>query len=421
VSRLSRSPRPARPDPRREPDGPSAGDLVADRYRLEALVGKGGMGQVWAAFDSKLSRKVAVKIVDLDGVDPVASRSRFEREAELSRQLRGPSFVEVYDQGWADRRAYLVMELLEGETLHQRLTRVGVMSPEDALVVLRSVGACLRLAHTLQIVHRDLKPGNIFFAKAKSGQSGVQAVDGRAEIVKLLDFGIAKDAWDGARLTKPGVMLGSAFYMSPEQVRSGRDVDARADLWALSVILFRALTGERPFGGAAADALAKILAEAPPSPSALRPALGTSFDPFFEKALDKDPAWRFQSIDELLDGFLEAMHRQDHEAADAEADSALAALDRVGAPPPRPTLRAVPPPLPAPSEPPTVITPRSDELIPVVLEDAPLPPSTGQVEPNVAPRPLRRPRPALRLWQVGLLLLSLYVLVVAVGLLLAPR
>jgi serine/threonine-protein kinase len=115
--------------------------VIAARYRLEAVVGRGGMGQVWAAFDRKLSRRVAVKIVEIAGLDPDASKRRFEREAELSRQLRGPSFVEVYDQGWVGPRAFLVMELLEGETLHQRLSRVGVMTQEDALVVLRSVGA----------------------------------------------------------------------------------------------------------------------------------------------------------------------------------------------------------------------------------------------------------------------------------------
>jgi eukaryotic-like serine/threonine-protein kinase len=371
------------------------------------------MGEVWAAYDRKLARPVALKLVDLDGVDPEASKRRFVREAELSRQLRGPSFVEVYDQGWAGPRAFLVMELLEGETLHQRLTRVGTMSPEEALVVLRSVGACLRLAHTLQIVHRDLKPGNIFFAKTKSAQSGVRAVDGRAEIVKLLDFGIAKDAWDDARLTRPGVMLGSAFYMSPEQVRSGRDVDARADLWALSVILFRALTGQRPFGGAAAEALAKILSDDPPRASSLLPSLGTAFDSFFEKALDKEPSLRFQTIDDLLDGFVAAMQDQEREVAEADGSSVLAAIERLGVSsrPPRPKPPVVPPPLPSPSEPPTVITPSSDELIPVEIVDAPSLPSTWLLDRRVTSRPPRRQRTASKRWLVllGLLLLCVSV------------
>ncbi len=386
------------------------------------------MGQVWSAFDRKLTRRVAIKIIELDGVEPAASKSRFEREAELSRQLRGPSFVEVYDQGWTGPRAFLVMELLEGETLHERLSRVGIMAPEEALVVLRSVGTCLRLAHTLQIVHRDLKPGNIFFAKTKSGQSGVQALDGRDEIVKLLDFGIAKDAWDDARLTRPGVLLGSAFYMSPEQVRSGRDVDARADLWALSVILFRALVGQRPFGGGAAEALAKILTDDPPAPSSLQPSLGASFDLFFKKALDKEPSRRFQSIDDLIDGFVAAMHGHEPQAADSDGSSVLAAIERLGLsspPPPRPKLRAVPPPLPTPSEAPTVMTPRADELSPIELPepsvDAPSLPSTWLFDRRVTSRPpRRRARPAPR-WQVVLGLVLLCVLAVAAGVLLAAR
>jgi serine/threonine-protein kinase len=260
----------------------------------------------------------------------------------------------------------------------------------------------LRLAHTLQIVHRDLKPGNIFFAKTKSGQSGVQAVDGRGEIVKLLDFGIAKDAWDDARLTRPGVMLGSAFYMSPEQVRSGRDVDARADLWALSVILFRALTGQRPFGGAAAEALAKILSDAPPSPSSLRPSLGASFDSFFAKALDKEPASRFQTVDDLIDGFVAAMDGGAPASSEDEVDSVLAAiedLDAVSPRPPRAELRAVPPPLPTPSEPPTVITPCADELIPIELVDDPPLPSTGLSDRRPSSLPPRESRRRKR-WSV---------------------
>jgi eukaryotic-like serine/threonine-protein kinase len=362
------------------------------------------MGQVWSAFDSTLSRRVAIKLVELDDLDPEGSKRRFEREAALSRQLRGPSFVEVYDQGWIGRRPYLVMELLEGETLQERLARVGTLSPEEALLVLRAIGTCLRLAHTLQIVHRDLKPGNIFFAKAKSGRSGVRAIDGSGEIVKLIDFGIAKDAWDDARLTRPDVLLGSAFYMSPEQLRSGRDVDARSDLWALSVILFRAITGHRPFSGGAAEALAKIVASAPPLASSIRPALGTSFDAFFVKALEKDPSDRFQSIDDLLEGFVAAV--KDHEPVAIDLDDCWEVAE--------------PPPLPAASEPPTVITPRSDEMIPVIVEEAASLPVESPRE-RADTRPPRRRRRHRRRWLVGVGLVLACALAAAASIWLAPR
>jgi serine/threonine protein kinase len=246
--------------------------VIADRYLLEEEIARGGMGAVWAGFDREQHRRVAIKVIALDGGDGVEA-GRFKREAEISQQLRGPSFVEVYDHGIVENEAYLVMELLKGETLHERLRRVGTLTTDEAMVLLRSVASCLRLAHTLQIVHRDLKPGNVFFAQAKPGKSGVISLDGKNEVVKLFDFGIAKNAWDDSRLTRPGMLLGSAFYMSPEQIRSGRDVDARSDLWSLGVILFRALTGARPFPGAAPEALAHILHDEPPGVRSLNPSL----------------------------------------------------------------------------------------------------------------------------------------------------
>jgi serine/threonine-protein kinase len=348
---------PPKPDPRREPEGLVAGDLVAQRYRLEQVVGRGGMGQVWSAYDKKLGRQVALKIVDLDRSEASSARGRFAREAALSQQLRGPSFVEVYDQGLVGNQAYLVMELLVGETLHERLHRVGTMSPFELLPVLRSIASCLRLAHTLQIVHRDLKPGNVFFARVVKGRSGVRPKSDADEIVKLIDFGIAKDSWDDARLTRPGLLLGSTFYMSPEQIRSGHDVDARTDLWALAVLMYRALTGVRPFSGAPADAMAKILAQDPAVPSSVNPALSPAIDGFFSKALEKDPARRFQSIDELVDAYTDALRGGlDDEPISADTSSVLAAIERLG---PLPSSRPPAPSAPAHSvHPPRLVAPR---------------------------------------------------------------
>ena len=289
--------------------------IFAGRYRLEESIGKGGMGEVFAAYDQKLGRRVALKLVEMGNGTTDDVRARFRLEAVLSNQLRGPAFAEVYAHGTEGDLSYLAMELLDGETLESRLRRVGKLSIPDALDCLKGLGGALRLAHALQIVHRDLKPANIFFAKTKANTSGTRALDGRSEVIKLLDFGIAKDAWDDSRLTKPGVMLGSAHYMSPEQVRWGSEVDPRSDLWSLGVLLFRCLTGVRPFDGSTADALAAVVYDPPPRASSLNAALPSRIDRFFTRALEKDREKRFQTVDEVIDAFSSSLSTGAVEAA----------------------------------------------------------------------------------------------------------
>ncbi len=430
MARLRRSTPPAR-DSRREPEGLSSGCVIADRYLLEDVIARGGMGAVWSGFDREQHRRVAVKVISLEGSEGVEA-GRFKREAEISQQLRGPSFVEVYDHGIIDNEAYLVMELLEGETLHERLRRVGTLTTDESMHLLRSVASCLRLAHTLQIVHRDLKPGNVFFARSKPGKSGVISIDGKCEVVKLFDFGIAKNAWDDSRLTRPGMLLGSAFYMSPEQIRSGRDVDARSDLWSLGVILFRALTGARPFPGAAPEALAHILHDEPPTVRSLNPSLPAGLEGFFRKALDKEVLRRFQTIDDMLDGFAAALRGESLSDRASDGSSVLAAIERLGASNPPPAMRARQSTSPTASEQPTVVTSTSislEELLPTeasgtrVREELP---STTAVVSDTPERPSipspwsRRgavpPAPQNRLrWPLALLV----VVLVAVGIILS--
>ncbi|MBL8740134.1 MAG: serine/threonine protein kinase [Myxococcales bacterium] len=397
--------------------------MIADRYLLEDVIARGGMGAVWSGFDRQERRRVAVKIISLDGVDGVEA-GRFKREAEISQQLRGPSFVEVYDHGIVENEAYLVMELLEGETLHERLRRMGTLTTDEAMHLLRSVASCLRLAHTLQIVHRDLKPGNVFFARSKPGKSGVISLDGKAEVVKLFDFGIAKNAWDDARLTRPGMLLGSAFYMSPEQIRSGRDVDARSDLWSLGVILYRALTGSRPFPGAAPEALAHILNDEPPPVRSLNPSLPVGLESFFRKALDKEVLRRFQSIDDMLDAFAAALRGESISDRASDGSSVLAAIERLGAStPPPPPARPRQSTSPTASEQPTVATSTSislEELHPTEVSGTrvreELPSSTAGVadapERDSVPSPWSRgviepPPRKRRRWPVALLVVAL--------------
>ncbi|MFO0616321.1 MAG: serine/threonine-protein kinase [Polyangiaceae bacterium] len=283
--------------------------FIDKRYALELLLGRGGMGEVWSAYDRKLGRRVALKLVPFEGADIDDAPARLEREYQVSKHLVGPAFAEVYAYGvhqspeTSERRAYLVMELLYGETLHARLERKGRLSVNEARDCLRGMAVALRIAHEKSIVHRDLKPANVFFARPRGASSGVQALDGRSEIVKLLDFGIAKETWSTSRLTLPGMLVGSSQYMSPEQIGAHDEIDTRSDLWSLSVLLFRAITGERPFKGSNAEVFARILQEAPPRATVLDPSLPRGLDTFFRRGLEKHPTMRFQTIDELVEGF----------------------------------------------------------------------------------------------------------------------
>lgn len=220
---------------------PAPGVVLAARYRLDGLLSSGGMGSVYAATHTETGRRFAVKVMlaDLSG-DNEAER-RFMREARLASSMNHPCVIRVYDVGYHEQHPYMVMELLTGESLRQRLARGKLDAKEAAALMVRvldGVGA----AHRMGIVHRDLKPDNIYLCRSPDGSS-VEP--------KVLDFGISKSlAANGTQnLTKTGIALGTPLYMSPEQVRGERDVDARADIYALGVILYEMLAGEVPFNG----------------------------------------------------------------------------------------------------------------------------------------------------------------------------
>jgi serine/threonine-protein kinase len=206
------------------------------------------------------------------------------------------------DYGFEGDAPYLVMELLEGEDLGQRLHRVKRMNLHDTAKVLVQVGKALRKAHEAGIAHRDLKPANLFIARIED-----------EEVVKILDFGIAKDQHSAVGdATKTGEVIGSPHYMSPEQVRAEKDLDYRTDLWSLGIILYRMLVGVLPFpGDQLGPVLAKILTEPMPVPSQAAPDLPVSLDPFFARALARDKLQRFQSIAEMVDAFQAAAGGKD--------------------------------------------------------------------------------------------------------------
>src|SRR6478609_3959560 len=242
-------------------------ELVAGKYQLTRLLGRGGMGSVWEGVHATLGTRVACKFIEAEYADSREAHERFENEARAAATLRSKHVVEVYDHGvMGDGRPYIVMEFLSGEPLDTRLERQGVLSLTDMATVLQHVGRALTKAHSVGIIHRDLKPENVFLVWDEE--------DG-ADIAKVVDFGIAKFTQASMGIssqTRTGSVIGTPYYMSPEQARGLRSVDTRADLWSLGVITFQCLTGQLPFTGeAVGDLLVHICTSDPATPSTLRP------------------------------------------------------------------------------------------------------------------------------------------------------
>ena len=268
--------------------------VIAGKYRLQRELAAGGMGAVWVARHLGLDEDVAVKFMSPSLPEQAEARERFAREARAAARVRGPHVVSVLDHGVDGDVPYIVMELLRGEHLGERLRRVGRLPLGAIASIAEQVARALTRAHQAGIVHRDLKPANVFLATLDD-----------EEIVKVLDFGIAKQQGPGvADMTHNDVLMGSPQYMSPEQARGARDIDHRADLWSFGAILFRAVTGTPAFEGASAvDVIVRICAGPPPLPSRVSPRFAPELDAFFARALDRDPARRFGSAREMAVAF----------------------------------------------------------------------------------------------------------------------
>jgi serine/threonine-protein kinase len=267
--------------------------VVAGRFRLNNLIGRGGMGSVWHATHLGLDIPCAVKFIEGEMAQVPEAQTRFEREAKAAAQLRSPNVVQILDHGICEGTPYIAMELLDGEDLGKRLNRSVRLSPQELHPIVNQVCRALTKAHALGIVHRDLKPDNIFLVR-----------DDDREIAKVLDFGIAKSHSQQLGVsdtTKTGAMLGTPYYMSPEQAQGTKQVDGRSDLWALAVICFRALTGKLPFTSEAlGDLLMKIIIGPIPMPSQYG-AVPEGFDRWWTKATAREPAERFQSAKDFAD------------------------------------------------------------------------------------------------------------------------
>lgn len=300
---------------------PEPGLVLAGRYRLEEKLGEGGMGTVWRAEHLVLCAPVAVKVLDRDVSRDPEAHDRFIREARSAATLRSPHVVQTLDYGIDEGYPFIAMELLEGETLATRLTRQSRLSPMETARIITHVARAVGRAHEAGIIHRDLKPENVFIVKNED-----------AEISKVLDFGVAKVETaalgpKGTR-TRTGSLLGTPFYMSPEQAQGNKTIDPRSDLWALGVIAFECLTGKRPFESEGlGDLVLQICVRDMPKPSDAG-GLPDRFDEWFNKACARDPEDRFQTARELAEALREVVGAEVRDTMATFGDEELPSIPR---------------------------------------------------------------------------------------------
>ncbi len=274
---------------------PKKGDIIAGKYRIEEILGTGGMGSVYSARHETTNRKFAVKLMasSLSG-DPDA-KERFVREARLAGSIDHPGVVDIYDVGYHEVSLYMVMDLLKGESLGERLKRERPQRTE-AIHLMMGVLKGVAAAHAKGIVHRDLKPDNIFLHR----EAGSQELE-----PKILDFGVSKSLSGGPgmpALTQTGVMLGTPFYMSPEQVHGAKDVDLRTDIYSLGVILYQMLSGQLPYKSNTFAALVlEIMTGQPPPLEELVPDLPEGLHSVVKRAMAVSTADRYPDAQSMAD------------------------------------------------------------------------------------------------------------------------
>jgi len=266
------------------------GTVIAERYTIVRQIGKGGMGKVYEAKHTSIDKKVAIKILNKDYSDDQEALERFQQEAKIAGSVGHINICEVLDFGTTEEgQPFLVMEYLEGDSVADMLDVRRTLPINVALAIIRQVLDALDEVHGRGIVHRDLKPENIILAHMK----------GHGTVVKLLDFGISKvmkTRTDSIRLTKTGTMLGTPYYMSPEQVRGNKDIEYSTDIYSCAVILYEMICGQVPFGGANYnDVILSIVEDPFPDPRKLLPGLAPEIAKMLKRAMEKDPLKRYES------------------------------------------------------------------------------------------------------------------------------
>ncbi len=326
------------------------GTVLAGKYRITREIGRGGMATVHEAENVDIGKRVAIKVLaqELTGSQIVVER--FLREARAAAAIRSPYICDVYDSGkLSSGQPFLVLELLEGESLYERMTRQRQLDAPTTIAVISQVCRGLTKAHAASIVHRDLKPENIFLTRDEEGQL----------LAKILDFGLAKfytpTTKDQARLTREGAVFGTPAYMSPEQVRGQGAVDHRADLWALGCITYECFTGKTVWSTdqGVAMTFAQIASAPLPKPARYRPDLPQSFTDWFDRTLDRNIDRRFQTAKEFAEALAASFGMERRETSEIrpspvdardEAAAALAAAQNAPTAPPPPQQAAPPPP-----------------------------------------------------------------------------
>ncbi|MHA3022674.1 serine/threonine-protein kinase [Mycobacterium sp. BMJ-28] len=300
------------------------------RYRLVRVLGRGGMGEVWQAYDTTMNRVVALKVLPANLADDDTYQRRFRREAQMAAGLNEPHIVPIHDFGEIDGRLYVTMRLIDGKTIHE-LLEDGPLSPQRSVSIVEQIAAALNAAHRVGLVHRDVKPSNILVTDE--------------DFAYLIDFGIARTA-GATKLTSTGSTIGTLAYMAPERLSTDTS-DARADIYALTCVLHECLTGSQPFPGDSMERqVAGHLTLPPPRPSLIRAGVPPQMDQVIAAGMAKDPAHRYATTRDLA----------------AAARAALTAKPAApthhqGAPAPAPPPSAVPYPATPPSAVPYPATP----------------------------------------------------------------
>lgn len=275
----------------------TTGDIIDEKYRIVRLIGEGGMGAVYEGENLRIHRRVAIKVLHAGVAENADAVQRFEREAQAAGRIGSEHIVEVLDLGnLANGDRYMVMEYMDGESLSDRIQSLGRLSPAQLYPIARQMLEGLAAAHGAGIIHRDLKPDNVYLLKGRRGQ---------ADFAKLLDFGISKfsqlSGESGFSMTRTGAVMGTPYYMSPEQAKGAKGMDHRADLYAVGVILFEAVTGQVPFNADTFNELLfKIVLEQPPPVEQLVPDIDPAFAAIIAKGMAREAAHRYQSAEEFM-------------------------------------------------------------------------------------------------------------------------